>query len=149
MNKKNVATLIIMALITIVVIILIVINKTSYKIIYSEYLKTNGFNTSTETIEIFENGVMIRKMKVRDYETELKKKLTKKELKELKELIKNVEESDLIWKSNSDSFSSNTTRINLNKNIVISTKDKYCANEEVRELTRLRNELCEKYSYKK
>lgn len=147
MNKKNVLTLII-ALITIVVIILIIINKTSNKIIYSEYLTSQGINPNTETIEIFENGVIIREMEVRDYKTELKKKLTKDELKELKELIKNVEESDFIWKSHSDNFTSSTTRINLNKNIEISNKDKYCDNEEVSELTRLRNELYEKYSYK-
>lgn len=107
MNKKMIILLSITAIIVILFVIFIIhdLNKSNNpKIIYYDYLDDDsGIIGFKEIISIYDNGV-IEKKYVNDNKKNnkiQKNKLSKVDLNELKCLIEQVEESDLISKSKS------------------------------------------------
>ena len=137
--------------------IIIIISKQSPKVIYSSLYDYEGIIPVTENIEIYNNGLIKKKEKAytaEPEEKEITKKISKKELKDIKEAIEKVEKCKLNivdLEGNLEALFSDDIEIyiNLNKKIIIKKQgdgDKYTYdNIEVEELNKLVANIINKY----
>lgn len=130
---------IIVILFTIVSIFFIIsrvnVNK---KIIYYSYTKMNGFILIEDTMTIYDNGTVEKIYEANNEEKIYKSKLSREEFAKIREIINNIENSELhlVEKTTFDEIIYDDVKeyINLNKKIFLNNQNIRYTNEYIKEL---------------
>lgn len=149
-NKYIVSIIAILVIIIALVSIINIVGKNK-KIIFYSYEKINGFLLTKDTIIIYDDGSIERVYEVEDNDEKYRYrlKLPKEQSTKIKEIITNIENSELYIEENVTLdkllYDDIEKYININKKIILNDNNTKCTNKYIEELDKKVEEIKQEY----